>query len=39
MDPKGVTLGRQAMAAVEARLERDVNLPKYDMLIQPASTT
>ena len=36
---KGVTLGRQAMAVVEARLERDENLPRYDILIQPASTT
>ena len=34
---KGVMLGQQAMAAVEARLERDTNLPKYDILIQPAS--
>lgn len=35
---KGVKLSQKAMAAVEARLERDANLPKYDILIQPAST-
>ena len=35
---KGVKLGKQALAALEARLERDVNLPKYDILIQPAAT-
>ena len=35
---KGVTLSKKAMAAVEARLERDPKLPKYDILIQPAST-
>ena len=35
---KGVTLSKKAMAAVEARLERDVKLPKYDILIQPTST-
>jgi hypothetical protein len=26
------------MEAVEARLERDAKLPKYDILIQPAAT-
>ena len=36
--PKGIRLSKKAMAAVEARLERDPNLPKYDILIQPAST-
>ena len=35
---KGVKLSKQAMTALEARLARDVNLPKYDILIQPAST-
>jgi len=35
---KGVKLSKKAMAAVEARLERDAKLPKYDILIQPAST-
>ena len=35
---KGVKVGKQAIAALEARLARDVNLPKYDILIQPAST-
>lgn len=33
---KGVTLSRQAMTAVEARLERNPLLPKWDILIQPA---
>jgi len=27
------------MQAVEARLKRDPNLPKYDMLINPAPTS
>lgn len=35
---KGVSLGKAAMRAVEARLKRDVNLPKYDILINPVST-
>jgi hypothetical protein len=35
---KGVKLGQKAMKAVEARLERHPELPKWDMLIQPAST-
>jgi hypothetical protein len=35
---KGVKLSKKAMEAVEARLERDTKLPKYDILIQPAST-
>ena len=34
---KGVRLSKKAMEAVEARLERDAQLPKYDILIQPAS--
>ena len=33
---KGVTLSKQAMAAVEARLERSPLLPKWDILIRPA---
>jgi hypothetical protein len=28
-----------AMEAVEARLKRDPQLPKYDILINPASTS
>jgi hypothetical protein len=35
---KGIALSKAAMAAVEARLKRDPKLPKYDILIQPAST-
>ena len=35
---KGVRLSKKAMEAVEARLERDPQLPQYDILIQPAST-
>jgi Rhodopirellula transposase DDE domain len=34
---KGVRLSKKAMEAVEARLKRDAQLPKYDILIQPAS--
>jgi hypothetical protein len=34
---KGISLGKAAMQAVEARLKRDANLPKYDILINPAS--
>ena len=34
---KGISLGKAAMQAVEARLKRDPALPKYDMLIDPAS--
>ena len=33
---KGITLGKAAMQAVEARLERHPALPKYDILINPA---
>jgi hypothetical protein len=36
---KGVTLSKTAMQAVEARLERNPLLPKWDMLIHPARTT
>ena len=35
---KGVTLSKRAMHAVEARLARHSELPKWDMLILPAST-
>jgi hypothetical protein len=35
---KGISLGKAAMQAVEARLKRDATLPKYDILINPAST-
>ena len=33
---KGISLGKAAMQAVEARLERHPALPKYDILINPA---
>jgi hypothetical protein len=36
---KGVRLSKRAMRAVEARLERHPELPKWDILIQPALTT
>jgi Rhodopirellula transposase DDE domain len=36
---KGISLGKAAMKAVEARLQRDPQLPKYDILIEPALTT
>lgn len=36
---KGVTLGKTARQAVEARLERNPRLPKWDILIQPAPAT
>lgn len=32
---KGVSLSKEAMQAVEARLERNPSLPKWDILIQP----
>jgi Rhodopirellula transposase DDE domain len=35
---KGIALGKKAMQAVEARLERHPELPKWDILIRPAST-
>jgi hypothetical protein len=35
---KGIALGKVAMEAVEARLQRDPQLPKYDIVINPAST-
>ncbi len=36
---KGISLGKAAMRAVEVRLKRDAKLPKYDILINPVSTT
>lgn len=36
---KGIRLGKAAMEAVEVRLKRDPKLPKYDILINPVSTT
>ncbi len=36
---KGIALGKAAMQAVEARLKRDPQLPKYDIVINPAPTT
>jgi hypothetical protein len=36
---KGISLGKAAMQAIEERLERHPELPKYDILIQPASTS
>jgi hypothetical protein len=35
---KGIALGKVAMEAVAARLQRNPQLPKYDMVINPAST-
>lgn len=34
---KGIALGKKAMQAVERRLERHPELPKWDILIRPAS--
>ena len=34
---KGIALGKKAMQAVESRLERHPALPKWDILIRPAS--
>lgn len=34
---KGISLRKAAMQTVEARLKRDPELPKYDILIDPAS--
>ena len=34
---RGITLGKKAMQAVERRLERHPELPKWDILIRPAS--
>ena len=36
---KGISLGKAAMRAVEARLKRDTKLPKYDILINPVSSS
>jgi hypothetical protein len=36
---KGVTLSKTAMQAVEARLERNPLLPKWDILIHPTGAT
>jgi len=36
---KGIALGKAAMQAVEARLERPPILPKYDILIKPVLTS
>jgi transposase len=36
---KGVTLSKRAMQAIEARLERDAELPYWDILIRPALTS
>ena len=34
---KGVSLSKAAMRAVEARLERDPLLPKWDIMIRPVA--
>ena len=34
---RGIALGKKAMQAVESRLERHPTLPKWDILIRPAS--
>jgi hypothetical protein len=36
---KGISLGKRAMSAVEKRLERHPELPKWDILIRPASAS
>jgi hypothetical protein len=36
---KGVTLSKRAMRAVESRLTRHPELPNWDILIQPVSTS
>jgi Rhodopirellula transposase DDE domain len=36
---KGVTLSKRAMRAVEARLTRHPELPQWDILIHPVSTS
>jgi Rhodopirellula transposase DDE domain len=35
---KGIALGKKARQAVESRLERHPELPKWDILIRPTST-
>ena len=37
VDQKGMALGKKAMQAVERRLERHPELPKWDILIRPAA--
>lgn len=39
VDQKGISLGKAAMQAVEARLERHPALPKYDIVINPVPTS
>jgi hypothetical protein len=34
---KGVSISKRAMQSVEARLERNPLLPKWDILIRPAN--
>jgi hypothetical protein len=34
---KGIALSKKAMQAIESRLERHPELPKWDILIRPAS--
>jgi len=34
---KGIALSKKAMQAIESRLERHPALPKWDILIRPAS--
>jgi len=36
---KGIALGKRAMRAVEKRLERHPEMPKWDILIRPASAS
>ena len=36
---KGVTLSKTAMRAIEARVERNPLLPKWDILILPVKVT
>jgi hypothetical protein len=36
---KGISLGKRAMRAVEKRLERHPELPKWDILIRPTSAS
>jgi hypothetical protein len=35
---KGIALSKKTMQAIESRLERHHVLPKWDILIRPAST-
>jgi hypothetical protein len=37
VDQKGISLGKRAMREIEKRLERHPQLPKWDILIRPAS--